>query len=110
MTIVGIDDLTLEFTAPIILWTSEKAAWHFIRLPEAEADLVRFFCQARYEHKRSRGFSSIKVEVRINETTWQTSIFSDKTHNSFILPLKKSIRGAEGLMVDQQVTLTLRLL
>ena len=106
----GLDDLTLEFSAQIFLWTTDKTAWHFIRLPEEEADLVRFFCQARYEHKRSRGFQAIKVEVSINETKWQTSIFPDKAHHSFILPLKKSVRDAQGLEANQQVRLTMRLL
>ena len=78
------------FTAEVWLWRGD-AGWHFITLPYEVADEIEDAVVDR------RGFGSIRVEVTIGSSTWRTSIFPSKEAESFVLPLKKAVRVAEGL-------------
>ena len=78
------------FDAEVWLWKSD-AAWHFLTLPEDVADEIEDMPMNR------GGFGSVRVEVTIGSSTWGTSIFPSKDVGSFILPLKKPVRVAEGL-------------
>jgi hypothetical protein len=57
----------------------------------------------------ARGFGSLRVEVRIGATTWRTSIFPSSSAGTFVLPVKKAVRRAQGLEVGQRATVHLRL-
>lgn len=93
----------IHFSAP--LWRWSGGSWHFITLPEEAA------AEARFEAGGLRGgFGSIRVEVSIGDSIWRTSIFPDKSSGSFVLPVKKAVRRAEGLDVDQPVTVGLEVL
>jgi hypothetical protein len=75
------------------LWEHDgPASWHFVDLPEADADDI----EHRFGH-RAAGFGSLRVEVTIGATTWCTSIFPDKKRETYVLPVKKGVRAAEGL-------------
>lgn len=75
------------------LWEYEgQGAWHFVSLPVDDADDIR----AKFSD-RGRGFGSLKVEATIGSTRWSTSIFPDTKHGTYLLPVKKSVRVAEGL-------------
>lgn len=78
------------FTAEVWLWKAD-AAWHFITLPEDVANEIEDMAVNR------GGFGSVRVEVTIGSSTWRTSIFPSKEAESFVLPLKKAVRVAEGL-------------
>ena len=80
-----------EFDAPV--WEHEgSAAWHFVSLPEEIADEIED------DHGRfAGGFGSIRVDVTIGATTWSTSLFPDTKRGTYVLPIKKAVRVAEGL-------------
>lgn len=86
-----IPDFTYEFNAPIWLYQGQ-GAWHFITLPIDNATHIRSLITGP-----RRGWGSVRVKVRIGSTTWSTSIFPYKEVNSFILPIKASVRKAEDL-------------
>jgi hypothetical protein len=88
--------LSFDFTAPLWLWTG-KGAWHFVTLPVAAAQEIRFFTPT------AKGFVPIAVSASIGKTTWKTSIFPDSKSGSFLLAVKAQIRKAEGLVVGQHV-------
>jgi Domain of unknown function (DUF1905) len=67
-------------------------AWHFVSLPTTDADDIE-----EAFGRRAAGFGSIRVEVTIGTTTWQTSLFPDSKRATYVLPVKKSVRVAEGL-------------
>lgn len=90
-----------EFTAELWLYPGE-AGWHFLTLPAQVADDID------EEVGERAGFGSIPVEVTVGSTTWVTSIFPDKASASFVLPVKKAVRSAEGLDVGTMVTVGLR--
>ena len=79
-----------DFDAEVWLWKAD-ASWHFLTLPEDVADEIEDMAVNR------GGFGSVRVEVTIGSSTWRTSIFPSKEAESFVLPLKKAVRAAEGL-------------
>jgi Domain of unknown function (DUF1905) len=86
------------------LWQYEgPAAWHFVSLPLDVADDIR----ARFGTHAS-GFGSIKVEATVGSTRWATSLFPDNTGGTYLLPIKKAVRAAEGLEPGELVTVSLR--
>jgi hypothetical protein len=85
------DGPDFEFDAAV--WEHDgKGAWHFLALPPEHADEI----EHRFGH-RAAGFGSLPVEVTIGSTTWRTSIFPDRSRESYVLPIKKAVRAAEGL-------------
>ncbi len=86
------------------LWehsAGEPGSWHFLTLPaELSEDLVP-------EAGPREGFGSVRVEARIGSTTWRTSLFPDAARESFLLPVKKPVRLAEGLGAGATCEVTL---
>lgn len=78
-----------EFEATLWRWR-EDGAWHFLTLPQDVADEIDDRTAVR------AGFGSVKVEVTVGASTWRTSIFPSRDAESFILPVKKAARVAEG--------------
>jgi hypothetical protein len=93
---------TFEFSAELWRYTG-KAAWYFVTLPHEVADDVD-----EITSDTRRGFGSVRVEVTIGSSTWNTSIFPDTKSASFVLPVKKAVRMAEdlddGALVDVRLT------
>ncbi len=88
-----------------ILWKYlGKAAWHFVTVPtDVSQDIDYFFSLDK------KGFGSLPVEVKIGQTTWKTSIFTDKKLGSYLLPIKAEVRKKEGLNEDGKVFVILSL-
>ena len=85
------------------MWEYEgPAAWFFVSLPHDVADEI-----AEAFEGRANGFGSVRVEVRIGSTTWATSIFPDKKNATYVLPVKKEVRRAEGLEAGSVAVLEL---
>jgi hypothetical protein len=93
--------MTYSFTAEVWEWTS-KASWFFVSLPEDEADDI----EERHS-RRAGGFGSIRVEVTIGSSTWRTSLFPSNEEKTYVLPLKKAVRTAEGLGPGSTATVEL---
>ena len=90
-----------DFTATV--WEHDgSAAWHFVPLPEDVADDV----EERFGGAAG-GFGSIRVEVTIGSTTWRTSLFPDSKRRTYLLPVKKPVRAAEGLADGSQAEVSL---
>jgi hypothetical protein len=86
-----------------LVWEHDgSAGWHFLSVPEAVADDL----EMRFGH-RAAGFGSLRVEVTIGSTCWQTSLFPDRKQSTYVLPLKKAVRAAEGLVAGSTATVEL---
>jgi hypothetical protein len=70
----------------------DPGSWHFLTLPEDTSEDVAL------EGGPRTGFGSVRVEVSIGATTWRTSVFPDSKTGRFVLPVKKPVRVAEGLV------------
>jgi hypothetical protein len=96
----------VEFVAEVWQWDARKSdSWYFVSLPPDLADDI----DAEHGHQ-AKGFGSLRVEVRIGTTTWQTSIFPDTKQATYVLPLKKQVRTQERLANGQRTEVTLEVL
>ena len=93
----------ISVTGPLGLWTGENGTWHFITVPEEQSDEVRAHAMASL-----RGFNSAKVEARIGDVTWRTSVFPMKT-GGYFLPVKSDVRRKAGIAAGDTVTVILQL-
>jgi hypothetical protein len=92
-----------RFTATV--WkVSGESAWHFLTLPFDVSDEID---ELGARHRR--GFGSMRVIATIGATTWSTSVFPDNKAKSYVLPVKKSVRVAEGIDTGDEVTIELQL-
>lgn len=67
-------------------------AWYFITVPKRlSAQISDFYAE------RKRGWGSLRVQVKIGNTTWGTSIFPDSKTGTYLLPIKKDVRKAEAI-------------
>jgi hypothetical protein len=94
----------ITVTAPLWIWTGENGSWHFISVPEEQSDEIRAHCFAN-----PRGFRSTKVEARIDQITWRTSVFPMKS-GGYFLPVKAEVRRKAGIVAGDQVAVHLELL
>ena len=95
----------ITVTVPIWLWSEGKGSWHFLTVPAEEAVEIRL--QAAAAGPR-RGFGSVRVAATINQITWRTSIFPQKS-GGYILPIKADVRRRAGVSAGDEVTLSLEL-
>jgi hypothetical protein len=52
----------------------------------------------------------VKVRVQIGETEWGTSLFPDKSLESYVLPVKRSVREREQLASGDVAEVTVRVI
>jgi Domain of unknown function (DUF1905) len=91
-------------TGPLCLWTGENGSWHFITVPEELSDEIRAHCLASM-----RGFKSARVEARIADVVWRTSVFPIKA-GGYFLPVKADVRRKAGIAAGDEVTVELELI
>ena len=93
-----------SFEGELYPWHEDRPdSWLFVALPP---DLSR---QVDDELTAPpRGFGSVRVEVTVGGSTWSTSIFPGK--ETYVLPVKKPVRRAEGLDLGDAATFTIRVL
>ena len=92
----------IKVTAPLWMWTG--GSWHFVTVPEDQADEIR-----AHSLLNRGGFGSVKVEATINGIAWRTSVFPQKS-GGYILPVKKEVRCRADISAGDEVTVTLELL
>jgi hypothetical protein len=91
-----------SFSAEMFRWDAEGPSWRFIRVPADMADEIRAIAEGR-------GFGSVRVRATVGDTSWATSLFPERATDSFLLPVKKSVREAEQLGDGDVVTVGLTL-
>jgi hypothetical protein len=103
---------TYTLTAGLWIWTTEKApaSWHFLTLDGEVGEAIHALAlMRRLEFGAKRGWGSIKVRATIGDTSWDTSIFPAKDLGGWLLPVKATVRKAEGLVAGDQVDVTVTL-
>lgn len=94
---------THSFRSELFVWDAQQSStWFFLALPEEVSD------ELLVEAGEPRGFGSIRVEVTVGATTWSTSVFPSQERGTFVLPVKKVVRSAEGLADGDRVDVRLR--
>ena len=89
----------LRFSGPIWFWRG-PAPFHFVTVPPAEAQMI-----AEIAPVVTYGWGMIPASVAIGGTTVTTSLWPKD--GGYIVPVKKALQDAEGLVVDDVVEVTL---
>ena len=79
--------------------------WTFISVPLEASEEIRAFSAVRPR----AGSGSVRVSVTIGGSSWQTSVFPSE-NGSYVLPVKKAVRRAEGIDTGDVVPVTLRII
>lgn len=80
------------------------AGWHFVYVDKKQSAEIK-----KLQTGLRRGFGSVPVEVTIGKTVWKTSIFPSK-EGAYLLPLKSSVRKAEGIYDGDSITFYITLI
>jgi len=93
--------MSWSFEAAVFSWDGDQpGSWRFARLPLDVADDLRIGPLG--------GWGSVRVSATIGASTWTTSVFAEKKTGSFLLPIKKTVRQAEGIDDGDVVAIVLR--
>lgn len=91
--------MKFEFSGPLWFWRG-PAPWYFVTIPEGYSqDIKTISGFVTY------GWGVIPVTVRIGNTEWKTSLFPKD--GRYIVPIRASVRKAENLDLDDEVTIQL---
>ncbi|WP_369056199.1 DUF1905 domain-containing protein [Kineococcus terrestris] len=96
--------LVVEFSAPLWRWEARADEWVFARLPRDASDDVRAL------PRPPSGFGSVRVRVTCGASTWTTSVFPESAEGAYVVPLKRSVRRAEGIGVGDTARLRVEVL
>ena len=98
--------VVVVFDAELWMWDARRAdSWTFVSLPAGASEDIRDLVGGQ-----RRGFGSVRVRVTVGGSTWVTSIFPDSVRGSYVLPIKRAVRKAEGLDVGEVATVSVELI
>lgn len=97
--------MIIEFESDVFRWDArDDSSWFFTAVPPELSEDIREI------PRPYRGFGSVRVRARIGGSEWATSIFPDSKSGSYVLPLKKAVRDAEGMSDGGTVVVRLEVL
>ena len=98
----------ITYSGPLWRWTtpSAPAGWHFVTIDGEAGEALSGTAIMRRMEGNSRGFGSLKVVATIGGSTFKTSVFPSK-ETGWLLPVKASVRKAEGLGAGDVVVVSL---
>ena len=96
----------ITVTSLLWIWKGSDAAgrWFFITVPEEQSAEIK-----AHAFGSPRGFGSVKVEARIGDLSWRTSVFPLNS-GGYLLPVKKEVRTKADLAAGDEVSVELKLL
>jgi hypothetical protein len=98
--------MVVVFDAELWSWDARRAdSWIFVSLPADASEEIRDLADGP-----RRGFGSVRVRATIGGSTWRTSIFPGSGGGSYVLPVKRPVRTAEGLDAGDVATVTVELI
>jgi hypothetical protein len=93
--------MDLEFSGEVLRWVG-PAPWYFIAVPAEHADVLRAASRLV-----TYGWGMVPVRAAIGDTEWTTSLFPKD--GVYLLPVKASVRKAEGMQEGDSVQVRLAL-
>ena len=96
----------ITVTSLLWIWKGSDAAgrWYFITVPEEQSDEIR-----AHAFGSPRGFGSVRVEARIGDVAWRTSVLPLNA-GGYLLPVKAQIRKKAEIAAGDEVTVELEVL
>ena len=94
----------ITVTSLLWIWKGEAAGrWYFVTVPEEQSGEIK-----AHALSSPRGFGSVKVEARIQDVAWRTSVFPLNS-GGYLLPVKAEVRKKAGIGAGDEVTVSLEL-
>lgn len=84
--------MRFRFETELWRWPAPTAAWTFVSVPAEAAGEIHEVVDGL-----TNGFKSVRVDVRVRDTRWRTSLFPAGSDGGYVLPIKKTVRAAESL-------------
>ena len=98
-----VDKIAYTFSAKI--WQhNSSSGWFFVSLPAGISEEIR--ANLRWQEE---GWGRMKAIARINDHSWNTSIWYDKKEGAYLLPLKSSVRSEVGLFAGDLVSVEINI-
>jgi len=95
----------IAVTSLLWIWKGEQAGcWYFVTVPEEQSAEIK-----AHSFTNPRGFNSVRVEARIGQVVWRTSVFPLNS-GGYVLPVKLDVRRCAGIAAGDEVTVELELL
>jgi Domain of unknown function (DUF1905) len=94
--------MNIEFDAEIWYWRG-PAPWYFVTVPAEQCDHLRAIAGSV-----TYGWGMIPAKARVGATVWKTALFPKD--GRYLVPIKVSVREAEGLDVGDTVTVRLEVI
>jgi len=96
----------ITVTSLLWIWKGSDAAgrWYFITVPEEHSGEIK-----AHAFGSPREFVSVRVEAKIDDVSWRTSIFPLNS-GGYLLPVKKEVRCRANIAAGDEVTVELELL
>lgn len=91
--------MTLEFTGAIWHWRG-PSPWFFVTVPAEQSSGLRSIAAAV-----TYGWGMLPATVHIGATAWQTALFPKD--GCYLVPIRATVRHAEGLAEGDEVTVRL---
>jgi len=88
-----------SFDGEVWYWRG-PSPWHYVTVPSEICEAL-----AVAAARVSYGWGMVPVTARIGTTAWATSLFPKDGH--YVVPLKTSVRHAEGIELGDAVTVHL---
>jgi hypothetical protein len=101
---------TVTHTGKLWRWTSSSGtgSWHFVTVDGEAGEALSGTALMRRMERSLGGFGSLKVTATIGDSTFKTSVFPSK-ELGWLLPVKASVRKAEGLGEGDAASVVLEL-
>lgn len=90
--------MRLDFGGEIWFWRG-PSPFHFVTIPEPESAALNEIAGVV-----SYGWGVVPVEAHLGHTSWATSL--TPKNGGYLVPLKESVRAAEGLEVGDYVDIS----
>lgn len=81
---------------------NSDGGWHFVSLPNDLSKEIRTHLKWQEE-----GWGRMKAHAQINTSKWDTAIWFDTKLNTYLLPVKATVRRKEKIALLQLVDVTL---
>jgi len=90
-----------EFPAKVWQHTAPNG-WFFVSLPVELSAEIRKHLQWQEE-----GWGRLKATAKISNSQWETAIWFDTKHKTYLLPLKAEIRKREHIQANKNIHITI---
>lgn len=93
-----------EFSAKVCHYSSSGSnmGWYVVFLPANMSKEIRESLKCLEE-----GWERMKITAKIGNSDWQTAIWFDTKHDTYMLPIKGEIRKKEKIEIDEEVETTI---